>query len=263
MKKALNIIKSYGFSVCIVIFVMLLAISFKSTLKTDAVWSTALADVVALFFCLGQYLVMRNKDMDADFLKPRFKFSVKKFAFVIGSAIVFSYFALTAINYLIIVLHDANMDSRIDTFSNHSTFTIGFISVVISPIVEEVMYRLYIYNNTKRVSHWLPAMLFTSLLFAFAHGTYAHMIIATAFGIFLTVVYELTERKLWVCILCHAIHNLMSMVLPVKVYFITNTTVVMISFMILSAFCVFGIGYLHGNYAKFIESKQSKSNNKR
>ena len=35
MKKALNIIKSYGFSVCIVIFVMLLAISFKSTLKTE------------------------------------------------------------------------------------------------------------------------------------------------------------------------------------------------------------------------------------
>lgn len=263
MKKVLNIIKVYGFSICIVIFIMLFAISFKSTLKTDAVWSTVLADVVALFFCFGQYLVMRNKNADADFLKPRFKFSSKKFAAVIGSAVIFSYFALTAMTYLMTALRDENMDARVDTFSNHSVFTIGFISVVISPVVEEVVYRLYIYNNTKRVSHWLPAMLFTSLLFAFAHGTYAHMIVATAFGIFLTVVYEFTERKLWVCILCHAIHNLMSMTLPTKVYFITNTTIVLISFMILSAFCVFGIGYCHSNYAAPIESKSSKSDRKR
>lgn len=249
--KILKILKPYVISICVVFFTALLASAFSTSLKTDPIWSTVLADIVMLFFCAGQYLTIRNKNKDTDFSKAVSVFSGKKLLVTAGIAFVFSCFALIAMNYLIAAVPDEGMTSRNDVFSSHSSYLIGFVSIVLAPVFEEIMYRLYIYNYTKHTSHWLPAMLFTSVLFASQHGTVAHMIVAPVLSICLIVAYEACGRKIYVPMLCHMIYNCMAFFsIPTRWMTHMNSTVVLISFMFMFAICVFCVCYfqfLHTN----------------
>lgn len=240
-----DVIKTYCLSVLIIVFHIMLALSFHSTLGTDSLESTFIADVIMLCFCAGQYSTLKMRCKDEAFLKPNFVFSWGKLFGILGIMIVFTYFALTAMTYITLSSQDQGVVARNDAFSGHSAILVMMFSVVFAPVVEEVIYRLFIYNYTKRASSWLPAMLFTSFLFAVQHMTLAHTIVATAFGIALTLIYEFTGRKLIVTILCHVMFNFMTLILPMKIIFYNSAFAVLVSFVFILAVCMFGSLYMH------------------
>ena len=81
-----------------------------------------------------------------------------------------------------------------------------FSAIIVAPIVEEIIFRGYIYPVLKKYSHRLFAGFMTSLLFAVVHGNVAGLIPLLLLAIILTLSYELTGSIL-VPVLIHALFN--------------------------------------------------------
>jgi membrane protease YdiL (CAAX protease family) len=92
--------------------------------------------------------------------------------------------------------------------SNDITILIAllFSALIVAPIVEEIIFRGYIYPVLKKYSHRLFAGFMSSLLFAVVHGNVAGLIPLLLLAIILTLCYELTG-SIFVPILIHALFN--------------------------------------------------------
>ncbi len=81
-----------------------------------------------------------------------------------------------------------------------------FLSTAIVPaFVEELMFRGMIYKNLRPYGR-SGAIVISALLFGLMHQNAAQLFYATAAGIILAVVYELTE-SFWCCVLLHFFNN--------------------------------------------------------
>ena len=92
--------------------------------------------------------------------------------------------------------------------SNDITIRIAilFSAIIVAPIVEEIIFRGYIYPALKRYSHGLFAGFMTSLLFAVVHGHVEGLVPLLFLAIILTLCYEKTG-SIFVPILIHALFN--------------------------------------------------------
>jgi hypothetical protein len=121
---------------------------------------------------------------------------------------------------------DAGMTSRENTISSsvqHGLAYYALLTCMLSPIAEEVIYRLCLYNLMKSSSNWIVAMTVSSLIFGASHGTLFHLIFGTIFGMFLVLIYEQTGRNIFVSMLSHMIYNFMALfmrssMLPYKIF---------------------------------------------
>jgi len=82
----------------------------------------------------------------------------------------------------------------------------AFAAVIVAPIVEEVIFRGYIYPVVKRYSERSFAALFTGVLFGVIHFNLLSLPTLVVMGVVLVVLYEVTG-SLWVTIACHAAFN--------------------------------------------------------
>ncbi|MFT6863042.1 MAG: membrane protease YdiL (CAAX protease family) [Akkermansiaceae bacterium] len=83
---------------------------------------------------------------------------------------------------------------------------IAVSAVIVAPIVEEVMFRGYLYPVVKRYSDRWFAALFTGVLFGVIHYNFMSLPMLAFMGVVLVVLYEVTG-SLWVTIGCHAAFN--------------------------------------------------------
>ena len=79
-------------------------------------------------------------------------------------------------------------------------------AVVVAPLVEEIIFRGYIYPVLKRFTHPAFSCVMTSLLFAVIHTNVEGLISLFFLAIVLTMFYEKT-KSIWVPILMHSIFN--------------------------------------------------------
>ncbi|OUU86005.1 MAG: hypothetical protein CBC36_09775 [Verrucomicrobiaceae bacterium TMED76] len=79
-------------------------------------------------------------------------------------------------------------------------------AVVVAPLVEEIIFRGYIYPVLKRFTHPAFSCVMTSLLFAVIHTNVESLISLFFLAIVLTMFYEKT-KSIWVPILMHSIFN--------------------------------------------------------
>ena len=84
--------------------------------------------------------------------------------------------------------------------------TLLFSAIIVAPMVEEIIFRGYIYPILKRYSHRLFAGFMTSLLFAVVHGHMEGLVPLLFLAIILTLCYEITG-SIFVPILIHALFN--------------------------------------------------------
>ncbi len=84
---------------------------------------------------------------------------------------------------------------------------IAITVVVVAPLVEEVVFRGYIYTVTKRFTSRVVATLLTALLFGVVHNYLVGLIPLIFLAILLTLAYEKTG-SLWAPISIHAVFNL-------------------------------------------------------
>jgi len=85
----------------------------------------------------------------------------------------------------------------------------GFIPIVIlAPLVEEIVFRGYLYTSVRRVTSPWVACLMTGVLFGVIHGySLAGLVEVCWMGFWFAMLYEKTGSLL-VCILAHALNNL-------------------------------------------------------
>lgn len=87
-----------------------------------------------------------------------------------------------------------------------AVFLMAIAAAVMAPLVEEIIFRGYIYPAMKRwVGIW-PAILFSSLVFAAGHGNAALTLPLLILGVVLVISYEYTG-SIWMPIAIHACFN--------------------------------------------------------
>ena len=87
-------------------------------------------------------------------------------------------------------------------------FLIGLVLYgVISPIAEEAIFRGLIYNRMKRCFGWIPALIFSSLLFGAYHGNVVQSVYGMLLGLMIAYSYEL-YGNFAAPVLFHAIANI-------------------------------------------------------
>lgn len=110
---------------------------------------------------------------------------------------------------------DAKVQETIRVYQETSAFTIrGMLAVsvvLIAPVVEEVVFRGYIYPAAKRFTDRSFAALFSSLLFAAVHFNINALVPLFFLALLLTLAYELTG-SLWAPISIHALFNATTLV---------------------------------------------------
>ena len=82
----------------------------------------------------------------------------------------------------------------------------GVAAVVVAPFAEEVVFRGYLYPAAKRFCGPLGAMLFSSLVFAAAHGNAVALVPLFILAMLLCLIYELTG-SIWASISVHFLFN--------------------------------------------------------
>jgi len=82
----------------------------------------------------------------------------------------------------------------------------AFAAVIVAPIGEEIIFRGYLYPVAKKYAGSAIAALFSSLVFAGAHGNVAALLPLFVFGLLLVAVYEYTG-SIWAPIAVHFLFN--------------------------------------------------------
>jgi membrane protease YdiL (CAAX protease family) len=79
-------------------------------------------------------------------------------------------------------------------------------AVIVAPVAEEVVFRGYLYPAAKRFCGPAGAIVFSSLVFAAAHGNVVALLPLFALAVILCLLYEFTG-SIWACISVHFLFN--------------------------------------------------------
>ncbi len=105
---------------------------------------------------------------------------------------------------------DSKIQETVRVYQETSAITIrGMLAVsvvLIAPVVEEIVFRGYIYTATKRFTDRFFAAIFTSLLFGIVHFNINALLPLVFLALILTLAYELTG-SLWAPISIHTLFN--------------------------------------------------------
>jgi membrane protease YdiL (CAAX protease family) len=81
-------------------------------------------------------------------------------------------------------------------------------AVLVAPVMEELLFRRFMYESFSRSFGRIATILFTSFTFALIHFNLLHFLSLFLLGVVLQSLY-LVHRSLFPCILLHALHNLL------------------------------------------------------
>lgn len=128
------------------------------------------------------------------------------------SIIVFSLSAVFSLLYLVIIIspnfiiEQILLDFEYDNTQIDSILSSIFLPVVIAPIVEEYIFRGFLFKKLYEKNGLMVSAIISSSVFSILHlnlGFVGHFV----FGIFLCFIF-LQTRNLWVPIILHSLHNL-------------------------------------------------------
>lgn len=102
-----------------------------------------------------------------------------------------------------------------------------FGSVIIGPILEELIFRYLIYNNLNKFNNKNTSIILSSLIFALVHNGFINIVYAFIIGTILTIIYS-KNKNIKEVIILHMVANFMSLL--IKEY---NPIILISSFMCL------------------------------
>ncbi len=201
---------NYGIC-CFLFLVCYLAVCFvlQEICGFDAMISTVSASIVFSIASVILYLLFRKRGV-----KAYQSFSELKFRRILPwsiYALFVMYMILMLFHWTLLRMTDDGMAVRSETFQNMPFWFYLLYSVLIAPVTEECMFRLFMYNQLKRTSSWILSMIVVSFVFALIHNTVTHMMFAFLFSVFLILSYEINGSPV-VNIVYHVIYNSLALV---------------------------------------------------
>lgn len=103
--------------------------------------------------------------------------------------------------------YDQAQDTGFEALSNNFEYILAFVSlVIVAPVAEEIMFRGYLFGKLKKHAAIWVSIVFSSLLFAVAHGQFNVGIDTFALGVVLCLL-RLKTDSLWASIMLHMLKN--------------------------------------------------------
>ena len=213
----------YCINPVILMLVLNVFIYYGGTLVYQTFFSSAFADVDSFMDSFGSivsiicyitgiiifYILFRRDKV------PGSEALFKKWFYIPAVCI----FGAAASHGLSILISLVNIDGLIGSYEESSAalYAAGILLVVIrtvilAPIVEELIFRGLIFNRIKGYLGFWAAAVISAAIFGIYHLNLAQGIYAFIFGILFCLIYRRFE-SLWSCIFMHAAANLLSVIL--------------------------------------------------
>lgn len=87
-----------------------------------------------------------------------------------------------------------------------------FGSVIIGPILEELIFRYLIYNNLNKFNKKNTSIILSSIIFALVHNGFINIVYAFIIGTILTIIYS-KNKNIKEVIILHMVANFMSLLI--------------------------------------------------
>ena len=162
-----------------------------------------------LFF----YLI--SKKSDAEPMDLELKLPERRSVFKILSILFIGISVILTMAYLNSILFPASSQTNEALFDTDLKtpyrIVLMFLSTAVIPaFIEELMFRGMVYANLRPYGKGVAIMI-SALLFGFMHQNAGQLLYATAAGIVLAVVYEMTG-SFWCCVLLHFFNNFLAII---------------------------------------------------
>ena len=221
-----------NYAILIAMLVSYFVIGAMFTTDSTGLPHTTSTALFSIFVAVLSYIWYIGLKKDGKVKEADVKLSGKRFLIYIGEFILVAVGLLFMFSFIDIFIPDPTMASRTEYLSRLTGMDLGLYclaSCTVVPLAEECMMRLFLYNILNTGSHWCISMCVSSVIFAAIHGTISHMILATLFGIMMTIVYHNTG-KWWISIVGHAIYNIITSFASTIIYSAASVPVVAILF---------------------------------
>lgn len=123
------------------------------------------------------------------------------------------------------VLGISFVSESLEIVSNIKWYEALIYTVIIGPLVEEIMFRKLIIDRTRMYGEKL-SMIFSALMFAFFHTSVQQFFYAFLVGLLYAYLY-LRRGKVTYCWVLHALFNFFGSVLPLILYELVDTSALM------------------------------------
>lgn len=167
----------------------------------------AVASIVAVAFLLNDFLIEADTTGEVDidknvfwqyvsFMKSGFlgagsKKKVQKLLICAVSGVAASFVLNKLIGFLIVF---SKKYKTVEEIQYSVPVWLGLVLYgIISPIVEEMVFRGVVYNRIKKFFGVFKAVVFSALLFGFFHGNLPQFLYGTIMGILMAICYEYAE----------------------------------------------------------------------
>ncbi len=178
-------------------------------------------------------LILYSKTISKNFLTFSFKINKRLFVYILGISL-----SLNLIGNIFILITNIFQNDKIAIEVQNSINSINIylsilITVFIVPLVEELIFRGYIYRGMYNISNFFIASIVSSLLFSIIHFNISQGIYAFLAGVVISYVYYLSNNFL-ICYIIHLIMNFFSFFLNVTVlntknqYFVLMISIVLL-----------------------------------
>lgn len=158
----------------------------------------------------GQPVLVRPGNMLSNWIKEGFKQIPKKWKEVLIT-IAICVVTSVAFNMLANLIQVQSLDEKYQNISAKQysvPLVVGIIIYgLVSPIVEEIVFRGVFYKKCRRYFGMLPAMLLSSFIFGVFHGNVVQAVYAFLMGMVISFLYE-KYRNFFIPIFAHASANL-------------------------------------------------------
>lgn len=222
------VMKPVGF-----LFTYLIVTTLFYTIIKDSVLATILSNVgfiLFIYFYRNKLFLIRDRDVTHKKIKGDELFFVALLLFFIWYVSqVFGTYIYNEIG--------SEMFRQYSESAANPIFII--LSLLIAPIIEELLYRKILYVNFKYIFGKRGANLCQALIFALSHMTLVHLPIGILSGVFLAMVYERTNDIKYP-IIFHFMFNFLSMFMTniMVVPFMYNMKVLVLLSVVLLAICL-------------------------
>lgn len=104
-------------------------------------------------------------------------------------------------------------DSLLDNRSyvvNSSIFLYVVLTLIVAPVCEEILMRGILFQHLKQIMPIGIAAIISSSVFSVLHGTIVHIIVGMLFGLYVTLLYQVSG-SLKYAMIAHCIYNLVTL----------------------------------------------------
>jgi membrane protease YdiL (CAAX protease family) len=155
------------------------------------------------------------------------RFSNWKFFYlieVIGLEIIFLAFAITFSIALLLIkevlpeffkileMYSNSPHSYIKDMRWGSFYVLAIGAVIVAPVVEEIIFRVVMFNGIRKYTNQLYAIIITSMVFSVFHMNFIQFIPLFVLGLFFQFLY-IYHKSIYPAIIFHSLHNGVAMTL--------------------------------------------------